>query len=152
MHKLKFEKHIAASPAKVFEVMLSPKTYPSWAGVFHPGSHYDGEMKPDGVVHFVGTNEKTGLKDGMISRIVVYEPGMQISFQNVGLVHQGEEILDGEAIKEWLGAMEEYFLDDDGQGGTLLKIETDTVDAYKDYFEGIWPKALDKLVEIISEN
>ena len=152
MHKLKFEKHFTSSPEKVFEVMLSPETYPLWAGVFHPGSHYDGEMKPDGVVHFVGTNHETGLKDGMISRIVVYDPGVQISFQNIGLVHQGEEILDGEAIKEWLGAMEEYFLTQDEQGGTLLKIQTDTVDAYKDYFEGIWPKALDKLAEIVQES
>ncbi len=152
MYKLKFEKHFTASPAKVFEVMLSSETYPLWAEVFHPGSHYDGEIKEGNIIHFVSKDSETGFKDGMVSRVEVYEPAKRVSFQHIGMVHKGEEVFEGEGIQEWVGALEEYFFEEDGQGGTLLRIETDTIDAYKDYFAGVWPKALDRLEEIVQEH
>jgi uncharacterized protein YndB with AHSA1/START domain len=150
MWKLKFEKHFKASPQKVFEVMLSPEKYPAWAEAFYPGSCYVGHMKEGNTIHFVSIDAETGKENGMMVRVETYAPFRQVSFKNIGLVHEGEEIFEDQS--GWLGAMEEYFFEADEQGGTLLRVHTDTIEAYKEDFENTWPKALDKLVEVVEEN
>ena len=52
-----------------------------------------------------------------------------------------------EEVTEWSGALENYtFKEIDGK--TELLIEMDINEEYKELFQDIWPKALQKLKEI----
>jgi hypothetical protein len=50
-------------------------------------------------------------------------------------------------VKQWAGSLENYtFKNKDGK--TELLVDMDINDEYKEMFEGMWPKALQKLKEI----
>jgi hypothetical protein len=62
----------------------------------------------------------------------------------LGVVENGKEILCGPDVDIWAGALENYtFIHQDDK--TLLLIDTDTTEQFKNYFEDTWPNALQKL-------
>ena len=60
------------------------------------------------------------------------------------------EITTGEKVEKWAGGLENYTLEEKN-GSTLLTIEIDIVEEYKDYFNETWPKALAKLKELVEK-
>lgn len=54
-----------------------------------------------------------------------------------------------EAAKEWQGFENYTFKDIDGQ--TELTVEMDSKKDYKDYFSKVWPKALERLKELVEK-
>lgn len=58
------------------------------------------------------------------------------------------EIKNGEQKdSEWSGAIESYFLTEK-DGGTELNAEMDSSEEYVQYFEGTFPKALEKIKQL----
>lgn len=143
MEKLHFEILIDAPAEKVYRTMLNEKTYPAWTEVFHPGSHFKGSWEKGSKILFLGP-DKEGEMGGMVSRIRENIPHEYVSIEHLGLVNKGTEITTGKDVEAWAGAQENYtFKDVDGK--TLLLIDTDTNQEYKEMFSQIWPKALEKL-------
>lgn len=148
MDKMHFAITIHASRKKVWDTMLCAESYRAWTDVFMPGSgsHYVGDWNQGSKILFLATGEN-GLMSGMVSQIKENRLHEYISIEHLGVVHDGKEDTSGESVKQWAGAHENYtFKEIDG--GTELLVDMDTNDEFKEMFQGIWPKALQKLKEL----
>lgn len=146
MQKLNFKIEINASKEKVWNTMLEDKTYRQWTETFSPGSHYSGNWKKGSKILFLGPNEQ-GVMGGMVSCIKDNRLYDYISIEHLGVVQDGKEDTTSDAVKQWAGTLENYTFKDHN-GKTELIIDMDINDDYKDMFNDMWPKALQKLKEI----
>ncbi len=143
---LHFEIKIDAPSEKVFRLMTEEKSYNEWTAMFNETSRFEGSWGKGSKIHFLGTDNE-GKTGGMVSRIKENIPNQFISIEHLGEIKDGVEIMSGSGVEAWAGSLENYsFIDDNG--ATLLKVDLDSNAEFKDYFEGIWPKALEKLKEI----
>ena len=141
MEKLYFSIVINAPKEKVWEVMLGKDTYSDWTEIFSPGSYYVGDWSEGSKMLFLGPDE-TGQMSGMVSKIKENRPYEYVSIEHIGEVKNGKE-----EVTEWSGALENYtFKEIDGK--TELLVEMDIIEDYKELFQDIWPKALQRLKEI----
>lgn len=149
MQKLQFKKEIKASAQKVYETMLGLKnksTYEYWTAAFNPTSTYEGSWNKGSKIRFVGVDEN-GKKGGMASEIEEHLSAKFVSIRHYGFLDGDIEITSGEQVEKWAGGHENYsFQENDGI--TMVTIDMDTIDEYLEYFNDIYPKALDKLKEI----
>ncbi|MES2478325.1 MAG: SRPBCC family protein [Bacteroidota bacterium] len=143
---LHFEIKIDAPSEKVFRLMTEEKSYNEWTAMFNETSRFEGSWGKGSKIHFLGTDNE-GKTGGMVSRIKENIPNQFISIEHLGEIKDGIEIMSGSGVEAWAGSLENYsFVDNNG--ATLLKVDLDSNAEFKDYFEGIWPKALEKLKEI----
>jgi uncharacterized protein YndB with AHSA1/START domain len=141
MEKMHFSIIINAPKEKVWDTMLDDETYRQWTEVFMPGSHYVGDWSEESKMLFLAPDEN-GKMSGMVSKIKENRPYEYVSIENIGEVDNGKE-----EIKEWAGALENYtFNEIDGK--TEVLVDVDTNDEFKEMFQDIWPKALQKLKEL----
>lgn len=143
MQKLNFKIEIDAPKEKVWNTMLDDKTYREWTDVFSPGSHYVGSWEKGSKILFLGPNEN-GILGGMVSRIKENKKHEYISIEHLGVVQGGIEDTTSDEVKQWAGSLENYTFKD-LNGRTELLVDMDINDDYKEMFEGMWPKALQKL-------
>lgn len=146
MQKIYFNIDINAPKEKVWNTMLEDKTYREWTEVFSPGSHYVGSWDKGSKILFLGPNEQ-GIMGGMVSRIKENRLYEYISIEHLGVVQEGKEDTTSDEIKQWAGSFENYTFKDKN-GKTELLVDVDINDEYREMFEGLWPKALQKLKEI----
>lgn len=146
MQKINFKIEINAPKEKVWNTMLEDKTYRDWTEAFSPGSHYVGGWDKGSKILFLGPNEQ-GVMGGMVSRIKDNRKHEFISIEHFGVVQDGKEDTTSEAVKQWSGSLENYTFKN-LNGKTELLVDMDINDDYKEMFEGLWPKALQKLKEI----
>jgi hypothetical protein len=139
MEKLNFSIDINAPKQKVWNVLFDDGTYQEWTSVFAPGSHVETDWKKGSKAVFLD-----GEGNGMVSRIAESEPPDFLAIEHRGEIHNGKE--DSEK-KDWTGAIESYKLTETG-GKTTLRVEMDSNEKWKEFFSGVWPKALDKVKEI----
>jgi hypothetical protein len=149
MEKLQFKIDINASNEKVWNTMLDDKTYRIWTEEFTPGSHYVGNWSKGSKILFLGpgADDKVG---GMVSRIKDNRLYEFISIEHLGEVLDGIEDTTSDRVKVWAGALENYtFVNKNGK--TELVVDLDVNEEFKEMFEGMWPKALQKLKELCEE-
>ncbi|MBE0539057.1 MAG: SRPBCC domain-containing protein [Ignavibacterium sp.] len=146
MQKLRFSIEINAPKEKVWDTMLEDKTYRIWTDTFSSGSHYVGAWDKGSKILFLGPNEK-GIMGGMVSRIKENRKHEYISIEHLGIVHDGVEDTTSDAVKPWAGSLENYTFKN-LNGKTELLVDIDINDEYKDMFNDMWPKALQKLKEL----
>ena len=146
MQKLNFSIKIKAPKERVWSVLLDDETYRSWTSVFSPGSHAVTDWKEGSKALFLD-----GKGQGMVSEIAENKPNEYLSIKHLGIVKDGVEELDSDAVKGWAGALENYTLKESG-GTTELKIEMDSDDEFKEYFLKTWPSALEKVKELSESN
>ncbi|MFT4024196.1 MAG: VOC family protein, partial [Flavihumibacter sp.] len=139
MERLQFNTEIDAPVSLVEEAMLGKYSYPVWTAAFNAGSHYEGGWNKGDNIKFVGADEN-GRKAGMAAVIKERIPGRLIEIQHYGLVQGDTIITEGKAVEEWSG-MEIYRFEAHPHK-TLLTVEVDVNDQYKDYFNKTWPEAL----------
>ncbi len=145
MDKLHFSIVINAPKEKVWNTMLDKDTYNEWTEAFAKGSHYDGAWSKGSKILFLAPGEKGEM--GMVSRIKENQLYKYVSIEHLGVVQDGKEDTSSEAVKGWAGALENYtFKEKDGT--TEVLVDTDSVDEYKEMFQDMWPKALQKLKEL----
>jgi hypothetical protein len=84
---------------------------------------------------------------GMVSRIAENRLHEYISIEHLGMVNDGQEDTTSEAVKAWAGAHENYTFAEKN-GATEILIDIDITEDFKEMFEGMWPKALQKLKEL----
>lgn len=145
MEKLNFSIVINAPKEKVWSTMLNDNTYRKWTEAFGPGSYYKGDWKKGSKILFLAPGENGEM--GMVSRIKENRQYEYISIEHIGLVQDGKEDTSSDAVKAWAGALENYTFKEKG-GATELLVDMDSNDEYKEMFQDMWPKALQKLKEL----
>jgi hypothetical protein len=146
MDKLKFSIVINAPKEKVWDTMLEDRTYRIWTEEFTPGSHYIGSWDEGSKILFLGP-ANDGKLGGMVSRIKENKLHKFISIEHLGEVLDGVEDTTSDRVKIWSGALENYtFIEKDDK--TELVVDMVINEEFKEMFEGMWPKALEKLKEL----
>lgn len=145
MEKLQFSIVIHAPKQKVWETMLNDETYREWTSVFHPGSYYEGDWSEGSDIRFLGPNED-GTVGGMYARIDVNQPHDFISIRHLGEIMNGKETPWPNTAEG--GAAHESCSFTEVEGGTKVVVDLDSPGELKEMFEGMWPKALEKLKSI----
>ena len=143
MIKVNFSAAIHAPKQRVWYVLWEKSFYEQWTSLFSEGS----TVKTDGwkegsMVQFLGPNE-----NGMVSMVIANKPNEYMSFRHLGIVKDGVEDTTSDEATGWAGAMENYTLKEEN-GITVLTVEMETTEEYKDYFNNKWPKALAKVKEL----
>jgi len=83
----------------------------------------------------------------MVSRVAEHRPNEFLSLEHLGIVKDGVEDTTSAEVKDWAGAHENYTLQENA-GRVTLRIDMDTADSHKQYFEETWPQALAALKEL----
>lgn len=149
MQKLNFSIVINSPKEKVWNTMLDDKTYRVWTAPFNEGSYYKGDWSKGSKIIFLGPNPETGKEGGMVSRIAENKLYEFISIEHLGIINDGIEDTTSDAVKDWVGARENYtFKDKDDSTELLIELTGEIPDEFKEMFAGMWPKALQKLKEI----
>ena len=141
---MKFFTTIKADPDKIWEVLWNDRTYREWTSAFSPDSHY---AMPDGLVEGGRVHFIDGSGSGMYSRIAKLEPSRKLTFEHLGTIKDGSEQPEDEETRKWKGAKENYVIAPNGDG-CELKVEVDVVDDHVGSFEGMFPKALQKVKQL----
>jgi uncharacterized protein YndB with AHSA1/START domain len=153
MEKLHFSIEINAPKEKVWDTMLDKETYKLWTEAFAPGSDFQGDWNKGSKILFVAPGEN-GQLGGMVSRIKENKKYEFISIEHLGVINNGKEDTTSQAVKGWAGALENYTFserspsDKENNGKTELLVDMDSNEEYSEMFEGMWPKALQKLKEL----
>ena len=85
----------------------------------------------------------------MVSTIESIEEPKHLIFKHLGELHNGVEV-DSEKVKAWNGSLEAYYLEENN-GKTLLKVEVDVDNSYKDMMDEGFKKGLE-IIKNLSEN
>lgn len=149
MKKLQFKIDIHAPAEKVFRTMLDKETYKQWTTEFDPTSFYEGSWEKGSKVLFIAIS-KAGKRQGMVGEILEHIPNKFVSIRHYGILDGDNEITEGEAVKGWAGALENYSFDENN-GITTVTVDVDTNEEHLDYFNEAWVKALDKLKELVEK-
>ncbi len=147
MKKLNYKIDIKAPVSKVYGTMIGKETYKKWTAEFNPTSDFEGGWNKGDKIHFIGISEE-GKKEGMVAEIVENIPDQYISIRHIGILDGENEITSGPQVEDWANALENYSFEENN-GVTTVKVDVDTNEEYADYFDQAWPKALNKLKEII---
>lgn len=141
MQKLQFDKKINAPKEKVWEILWGKTTYPKWTAVFAEGSDAVTDWQEGSKTIFTD-----GKGSGMIANIARRVDNELMSIQHLGMLKDGQEILEGPEVDAWKGAIEEYRLSEN-DGGTDLHVELDAGndENMNKYFNETFPKALDEV-------
>jgi hypothetical protein len=83
----------------------------------------------------------------MISEIEENIPSKFISIKHLGMIKDGNEIMEGPDVDSWKGAHENYTFEKVGDKTKVL-IDMDSNDEMEKFFIDAWPKALNKLKKI----
>ncbi len=152
MAYLHYEIDIKAPKQKVWEIMLGDITYREWTSVFHAGSYYEGSWDKGSKIKFLALDE--GKPSGMSSHIVENRPYEYISIEHLGEVINGTEDLTSENARQWAGSHENYtFNEVNGITTLTIELEGDGVNReIAEMFDAMWPKALQKLKEIVEQS
>ncbi len=148
MNKLHFSITINAPKEKVWDTMLSDKTYRVWTEAFTTGSYFKGNWDKGSKMLFLGPSEKGEM--GMVSRIKENQKYKYLSIEHLGMVQDGKEDTTSDEVKSWAGALENYTFSE-VNGNTELRVDMDSVDEYAEMFQGMWPKALNELKNLCEQ-
>ena len=150
MEKLQFKTEIKAPADKVYKTMLglgNKRTYEQWTAAFNPTSTFEGSWDKGSKIYFIGTDEN-GKKGGMVSEIAEHKPAEFVSVRHYGILDGENEITSGKEVEKWAGGKENYTFKEH-QGITTVTVDLDGTEEHKDYFIETYPKALEKLKEIV---
>ncbi|MBG9377778.1 SRPBCC domain-containing protein [Panacibacter sp. DH6] len=143
MEKITLSVNIEAPKEKVWKILWSDDTYRKWTAVFSEGSHVvTDNWKQDSKVLFLDGN---GC--GMVSRVAANRPNEFMSFEHLGEVKDGAEDTTSERVKQWSGSKENYTLTETGNN-TLLQLDMDITEDFKDYFLNTCPAALQNVKQL----
>ncbi len=144
MIKLEFSIFIKSDPKTVWDTMLNDATYRQWARIFAEGSHFKGSWEKGSEIKFLGPPGEDGQEAGMYARIAENIPHAYLSINHLGMFRGGEIDTTSEEVKKWTPAFENYTFEEK-DAGTLLGIEMDSDEEYRQMFEKMWPEALKEL-------
>lgn len=137
--RLQFSTDIAAPVSTVFQTMLDPQSYREWTTPFCEGSYYEGHWRQGEKILFLAPSG-----DGMVSEIAEHRPNEFTSIRHLGMISQGLEDTQSEAVRAWAPAYENYTFTAT-PSGTRLVVDQDVTEDFEAYLVEAWPKALQRL-------
>lgn len=150
MGVLSISKTIKANPEKVWDTMLTDKTYRQWTKAFNPTSYFEGEWKTGSEIKFLGIGDD-GKTAGMYSKIKEANPPHFVSILHLGMIKDGVVDTESEEVKKWAPSFENYTLKEKN-GHTEILVEMQIHESYQEMFEKLWEKALKELKRICEED
>jgi hypothetical protein len=146
--KIHFSVEINAPKKRVWDVMFADETYREWTSAFSPGSHFEGSWDEGSRIRFLGP-DASGKKSGISSRIVEVRKNEFMGIEHLGMINAGVEDTTSDAVKDWVGAREDYHFSEKN-GVTTVRVEQDMAAEYEAMMREMWPKAL-AILKTISE-
>jgi len=140
--KFRFSASIDAPVARVWDTMLAVETYERWTAAFTEGSTYEGSWSKGSRIKFLAPSG-----DGMIAEIADNKPHEFISIRHIGMISNGVEDTESEAVRSWAPAYENYTFQSTPEG-TLVIIDQDITEDSEQYMIDTWAKALTILKEL----
>jgi len=141
-HQLDFSITIDAPLKKVWDTMLSEKTYKQWVGAAWPGSYFEGEWREGETLCFFNP-EKSGTK----AKLIEHRPYQFSRAEHIACFDKGKEDTTSSIARSWIGCTESYAFSEHN-GHTTHKVTMHVTADWVDMFNTDWPKALTKLKEI----
>lgn len=129
METYSYKQQINAPAEKVWNVLWNSDTYRQWTAAFAPGSTMESDWKVQGRTRFLD-----GQGNGMVSTIRSMHAPEELVFEHLGSIENGVEDITSEAVKEWAGALERYYLKQE-EGVTTLEVLVDTDPKYKEMMD-----------------
>lgn len=136
---------IKAPKEKVWNVLLDDKSTRIWYAEFSEGTFAETDWKVGSKALFIDNT-----RSGMVSKVIVNNPGQMLSVEHQGIVMEGKEDYESEMAKAVKGGREIYMLSEKN-GNTQLSIECDMAEQMFESMSLSWDKALQKIQEL-SEN
>jgi len=147
MKSLHYSTAIDAPRAKVWEIMLGPKTYQEWTGAAWPGGSYEGDWSEGSEMRFEG--EEGG---GTAARITSVRPNESISAEHFAVIKEdGSPATESDMAKGWIGTTESYTFNN-CNGGTEVVVDMNVPPDWVSMFDEGWPKALQALKELVEKS
>jgi uncharacterized protein YndB with AHSA1/START domain len=136
---------IAATPEAVWKTVIGKDTYPQWVEVFSKGSCAEGDWQEGSKMKFIAP-QGDGM-GGMLSVIAKHVPNEYLSIQHIGFVMNGIEDTTSDTVKEWTPSFENYRITPI-ENGVRFTVDMDVHDMVADYFDNVYPIALQKIKEL----
>lgn len=146
IEKLHFSININAPKENVWKALWEKESYQIWTLPFCEGSHYEGDLKQNGRIHFL-----TPDGSGMYSDVLLFKENELVIFKHIGEVVNFKEQEIDEKTKHWTGCFEIYRLMEINATMTELEVEVDVTDAHIEFMKKKFPLGLERLKEL-SEN
>ena len=132
---------INATPEKVWNVLLTDRTYRIWAGEFSEGSHFEGADWGEGSQ--VTFKDSSGM--GLVAVVTKSVPNKEVEFRYTALYANGQTDTESPEAKEMLQAHESYVLTPIDDMTTRLDVSSEMIEEWFDGLDAQWDKALAKL-------
>lgn len=150
METIKFSVLIRASAKKVWDTMLDKESYEIWTSEFMEGSTFEGSWEEGSDIRFLAPNKESGLRDGMFARIKKSDKYRFVSIEHLGFIKDGKIDTTSKESQAMTPALENYTFKEQGDS-TELVVEIQVSEEYKEMFERIWPKALERIKTLCEE-
>lgn len=142
MIKLNYSVKINATPYRVWQSLWQDSNYKKWSSLFSEGSYAESDWKEGSKIQFL-----TPEGEGMFSIIEKSIPNEIMTFRHLGTIKNFVEQPDNDESEEWRDARETYALIEN-KDETILNVTLDSIEEFKDFFEEVFPKALQKIKSI----
>lgn len=142
MQKANFSVAINASKEKVWNALWDSENYKKWTSAFSEGSNAVSDWNEGSKIQFLD-----GKGSGMYSIIDRKVPNEIMSFKHIGEIKDGIEQPLDERTEQWSGGLETYRLTEK-DGVTTVDVDLDMPGDFADYFNKVFPKALQQAKEI----
>lgn len=130
---------------RVYERMIDSESYKDWTSAFAEGSRYEGSWDKGERIRFLGPSG-----DGILSEIAENRPNEFISIRHLGLINNGVEDTESDAVRAWTPAYENYIFQTVPEG-TRVVVDMDVAEEWEKHMTDHWPQALARLKALCEE-
>lgn len=144
--QIRFATTIKAPADVVWAKMLGADTYPRWTAAFSEGSYYEGSWSQGSSIRFLSPSG-----EGMVAEIAGNRPNEFLSIRQIGVVANGVEDTESDAVRAWAPAYENYTLVH-GPEGTKVVIDQDVNAEFEKFMKDTWAKAFASLKQLCEDD
>lgn len=138
MKHIKKEFLLNCKPEEAWQLVVDRNKYQKWASAFQEGSTYTGDMGLNETISFVD-----GSGDGLVSKVVVFEPEKEIKFSFLGEVTSGKYV----EVPAFADMLEHYIFEPVGNQ-TKMFVDVAMDDEYYDMMNEMWDQAGIELIKL----
>lgn len=125
-------------PEEAWQLVVDRNKYQKWAFAFQEGSTYTGDMGLNETISFVD-----GSGDGLVSKVVVFEPEKEIKFSFLGEITSGKYV----EVPAFSDMLEHYIFEPVGNQ-TKMVVDVTMDDEYYDMMNEMWDQAGIELIKL----